>query len=183
MATAVVRPPLPASCAEESTMSPDDRPESASAGTIIAIVAVVVLLLLGGLVVLGLGAVFFVRSEVRHVQVAEMAAERATFEEQRAAAELAARQAAVVATEAETVSGAAREIRIMLDQQGKLVTEEKSLDLDGLRAMLREARQDGRVRLEVRIEVDPRCEFQHVAAVQAVCQDAGVAKIDLHKIE
>ena len=43
--------------------------------------------------------------------------------------------------------------------------------------LLAKARADGTIRLEVVVEVDPQCLFEHVARVQAVCKEAGIENV------
>ena len=61
---------------------------------------------------------------------------------------------------------------LRLDAQGKILADGQAVDIGGLKNLLVKAREDGTIRLEVVVEVDRQCLFEHVAAVQAVCKEA-----------
>ena len=145
------------------------RSESTATATIIAVV--IVLFLLGGLVVVGVGFVFFSR-----VQMAESTAQMA---DQQAFAELRQAEALTDSAMVEPMAALApmRAISIELAEDGAIVVDEKGVDLRELRSMLTEAAKEGTIRLEVTMHVDGRCPFKQVAAVQGACRLAGVTQI------
>jgi biopolymer transport protein ExbD len=159
-------------------MSNDNQSHSSSSGAVIAIVAVVVLLLLGGLVVLGLAGLCFLKLSpspslvVAHQVMAEPVQ----------SADLAAEGQAPTFAEAPSFSADVRKITVKLDQQGKILADGQSVDLDGLRGLLVQAREGGKVRLEAVVEVDRQCLFQHVAAVQFICKGIGVENVQVQAL-
>jgi biopolymer transport protein ExbD len=163
-------------------MSYDDQTRSSSSGTVIAIVVVIVLLLLGGLVVLGLAGLYFFRlSEAPPRRYAEppraVAAKRAVVVEPRQAVEANAERLGPATTEVAPPGALVRKMTIRLDAQGKILADGQTVDMGGLKDLLVKAREDGTIRLEVVVEVDLQCLFEHVAAVQAVCKEAGVENV------
>jgi biopolymer transport protein ExbD len=105
----------------ESMMGYPDHQQSSSGGTIIAVVAVTALLLLGGLVAVGVGSWFFVRTEVsrnegraRDVMQAEQA--KVMAERARAEALAAEMQAKVQAAQAKALAEARQNEAAALDQ-------------------------------------------------------------------
>lgn len=70
-----------------------------------------------------------------------------------------------------------RKMTLRLDSQGKILADDQSVDMSELKNLLVKAREDGTIRLDVVVEVDRQCRFEHVAAVQAVCQEAGVESV------
>ena len=164
-------------------MGYEEQPRTSSSGTVIAIVAVVVLLLVGGLVVLGLaGLYFFFRlSEAPPRRYAEklpvVVEERAVMVEPKQAPELTVERPAQATTELSPLVASVRKMTIRLDPQGKILADGQSADIGGLKNLMVKAREDGTIRLEVVVEVDRQCLFEHVAAVQAVCREAGVENV------
>jgi biopolymer transport protein ExbD len=164
-------------------MNQDDQSRSSSSGVVIAIVAVIVLLLVGGVVVLGLGGLFFFRlSEAppRHFTSAPtVVVERAVMPEPRPTVELTAESQDQAATEMPPSATRVRKLTVRLDPQGKILADGQAVDSDQLQDLLKKAREDGKARLDVLVEVDGQCLFRHVAAVQAVCQDVGVEHVQV----
>ena len=64
-----------------------------------------------------------------------------------------------------------------MEMQGKILADGQAVDIGGLKNLLVKAREDGTIRLEVVVEVDSQCLFERVAAVQAVCKEAGVENV------
>ena len=163
-------------------MSYENQPRSSSSGAVIAIVAVVVLLMLGGLVVLGLAGLFFFRlSAAQPVPVFEppraVVTERAVMVEPQQAVEATAEPPVPATSEVAPPAALVRKMTFRLDSQGKILAEGKAVDIGGLKNLLVKAREDGTIRLEVVVEVDGQCLFEHVAAVQALGKEAGVENV------
>ena len=70
-----------------------------------------------------------------------------------------------------------RRIAVKLDPQGKILVDGQSVDMGRLKNLLVKAREDSTIRLEVIVEVDRQCLFEHVAAVQAACKEVGVENV------
>ena len=163
-------------------MSYEDQPRTSSSGTVIAIVAVVVLLMLGGLLVLGLAGLFFFRlSAAQPVPVFEppraVVTERAVMVEPQQAVEATAEPPVPATGEVVPPVALVRKMTCRLDPQGEILADGQSVDIDGLKNLLVKAREDGTIRLEVVVEVDRQCLFEHVAAVQAICKEIGVENV------
>jgi biopolymer transport protein ExbD len=156
-----------------------DYRQSGSAGTVIAIVAAIVLLLFGSLVVVGVGAWFFMRTEVQKNEMhAVMQAERAQAMAERARAEAMASQAVAEAIRQSVPSSASTlEMLVELDQEGKILVDGRSVDWDTLKTILQQAAGDPNTVVTVRLRVDPRCPFGNVAEVQSLCGEAGVSEV------
>jgi biopolymer transport protein ExbD len=156
-----------------------DNPQRGSAGTVVGIVAVIVVLLLGGLVVLGVGALFFLRTSARQTEVvARMEAKRAVVELEHAE-KLAARVEVRESTKPELRQASTRELTIEVDRDGAITVDDESMDLDGLRARLQKDGENGGVRLAVQLKADPRCLAQHVVAVHSICSELGVEDVHI----
>ncbi|MCY2991240.1 MAG: biopolymer transporter ExbD [Planctomycetota bacterium] len=166
-------------------MSYEDQPRSSSSGTVIAVVAVVVLLMMGGLLVLGLAGFFFLRLSVAPQFVEPppppVLEQRVTAEPARPV-ELAAEGKAQEVAEVSSPAAVTRKITVRLDQHGKILADGQTMDLDGLKNLLVKAREDGTIRLEVVVEVDRQCLFEHVAAVQAICKEVGVDNVQVQAL-
>ena len=161
-------------------MSYEDQPRTSSSGTVIAIVAVVVLLMLGGLVVLGLAGLFFFRLSVRICRA--HAPPQIVSEQRHGRTRATSRVARRTASSRQPLRPLrqrtdVRKIAVKLDAQGKILADGQTVDIGGLKDLLVKAREDGTIRLEVVVEVDRQCLFEHVAAVQAVCKEAGVENV------
>ncbi|MCY2991799.1 MAG: biopolymer transporter ExbD [Planctomycetota bacterium] len=159
-------------------MSNGDQPRASSSGAVIAIVAVVVLLMLGGLLVLGLAGFLFlrVRAAPQVIQPPQFTVGPIMAEPMKTV-ELPAERQAPGPAEAPPQYGDIRKIAVQLDPQGKILVDGQAVDMGGLKNLLVKAREDGTIRLEVVVEVDRQCLFEHVAAVQAVCKEAGVENV------
>jgi biopolymer transport protein ExbD len=162
-----------------------EQPHSSSSGTIITIVTIVTLLLLGGLVVLGLVAgIFFWRlsaapqpafpepprvvSETRSIVVGT-----------KEAVELGPERPVQATSGMYPYYADVRRITVQLDPQGTILADGQAVDIDGLKDLLVKARPNSKIRLDVIIEVDRRCVFEHVAAVQAICKEVGIENVDI----
>ena len=158
-----------------------DQPHSSASGIIITIVAIVALLLLGGLVVLGLVAgVFYLRlNTAREEQVAVLARNESVKIEPRQAVELGPERPVQATSGMYPYYRDVRSITVQLDPQGTILADGQTVDIDGLKDLLVKARADSKIRLDVVIEVDRRCVFEHVAAVQAVCKEVRVEHVDV----
>ena len=153
-----------------------DNPQRGSAGTVVGIVAVIVALLLGGLVLLGVGALFFVRTSARQAEVvARMEADRAE--------KIAARVQVRESTKPELRQASTGELTIEVDRDGAITVDDESMDLDGLRARLQKDGENGRVRLAVQLKADPCCLAQHVVAVHSICSELGVEDVQISILE
>ena len=166
-------------------MGDADYHQSGSGGTVIAIVAAILLLLFGGLVVVGVGAFFFVRTDMRENEMrAVMQAERAQAMAERARAEAMAVQA-----EAETLrqstqpSANAREIIVQLDQEGGMLADDRPVDRDTLKTLLQQAAGDPDIVVTVRLRVDRHCPFGDVADIQSLCREAGISEVSFATAE
>jgi biopolymer transport protein ExbD len=93
------------------------------------------------------------------------------------AVELTAEGKAPEVPEVPSPSAETRRITLRLDAQGKILAEGKTVEIGGLQDLLADALEEGKIRLEIVIEVDRQCLFQHVAAVQDVCKEAGVESV------
>ncbi len=163
-----------------------DNPQRGSGGSAVAIVAVIVVVLLGGLVFLGVGALFFVRTarmEATEVQmVARVEADRAVAEMEKTE-QLATRVQVKESMKMEMRDASIEELVVEIDQDGAITVDEERMDLDGLRERLQEIGEDGNVRLTAQIRVDPLCQAQHVVAVQSVCSEFDVEDVQLSTLE
>ena len=56
-----------------------------------------------------------------------------------------------------------RKVTIRLDSQGKILVDGQAVELDQWKNLLVKAREDGTICLEVVVEVDRQCLFEHVA--------------------
>ena len=158
-------------------MSYEDQPRTSSSGTVIAIVAVVVLLMLGGLLVLGLAGLFFFGLSVRSVAPPPPQMVERVMVQPAQPVELAPELQPPTMAQAPPPDTAVRKIAVELDSQGKILADGQSVDIGALKDLLVKIREDGTIRLEVVVEVDRQCLFEHVAAVQAVCKEAGVENV------
>ena len=167
-------------CRDEANMSNDNQPHASSSGAVIAIVAVVVLLMLGGLLVLGLAGLFFFRVSVRSAAVAPpppRMVEQRVMVQPAQPIDWHPDQQAQTAAEASPPSSAIRRVAVTLDPQGEILAGGQAVDVGGLKELLVKAREDGTISLEVVVEVNRQCLFEHVARVQAVCKEAGVENV------
>ncbi|MCY2987072.1 MAG: biopolymer transporter ExbD [Planctomycetota bacterium] len=158
-------------------MSYEDQPRTSSSGTVIAIVAVVVLLMLGGLLVLGLAGLFFFGLSVRSVAPPPPQMVERVMVQPAQPVELTPKLQAPTMAEAPPPGTDIRKIAVKLDPQGKILVDGQAVDPGGLKNLLVKTREDGAIHREVVVEVDRRCLFEHVAAVQAVCKEAGVENV------
>jgi len=158
-------------------MSYEDQPRTSSSGTVIAIVAVVVLLMLGGLLVLGLAGLFFFGLSVRSVAPPPPQMVERVMVQPAQPVELAPELQAPTMAEAPPLDTAIRKIAVKLDPQGKILADGQSVDIGALKDPLVKTRADGTIRLEVVVEVDRQCLFEHVAAVQAICREIGAESV------
>jgi biopolymer transport protein ExbD len=167
--------PLVLGCRDEANLGNDNQPQASSSGTVIAIVAVVIFLLLGGLLVLGLAGFLFLGVSVapQVVEPPRVTVEPIMAEPMRVV-ELPTERPAPTTAQIPPPGTDIRKLAEKLDPQGKILIDGQSVDPDGLKNLLIKARADGSIHLEVVVEVDRQCLFEHVAAVQAVCKEAGV---------
>jgi len=155
----------------------NDNHQHGSAGTFVAIVAVIVVLLLGGLVLLGVGALFWVRTDARQAEVvARMEVERAVVEMEKAE-KLATRVKVKESAKVESKEASTRELTIEIDRDGAITVDGESTNLDGLRTRIQKVGTNGGVRLAVQLKADPCCLARHVVAVQSVCSEQGVEDV------
>jgi len=160
-----------------------DNPQRGSAGNVVAIVAVIVVLLLGGLVLLGAGALFYVRTGVRQAEVvARMEADRAVVELEKAE-ELVARLPVRELAKVKLQETSARALIVKVDQEGAITVGAEPTDLDGLKARIQKDGENGSVRLALELKVDPRCPAQHVVAVYSICSELGVDDVQISTLE
>jgi biopolymer transport protein ExbD len=162
-----------------------DQPHSSSSGAIITIVAIVALLLVGGLVVLGLVVGFFFWRLSAAPQASVPEPPRVVLENRSIvvgpveAVELGPERPVQAARGMYPYYTDVRRITVQLDPQGTILADGQAVDIDGLKDLLVKARADSKIRLDVVIEVDRRCVFEHVAAVQAVCKEVRVEHVDV----
>jgi biopolymer transport protein ExbD len=160
-----------------------DNAQRGSAGTVVAIVAVILVLLLGGIFLLGVGALFFVRASARQAEVvARMEAERAVVELEKAQ-EVAARVQVREAAKVEVQQTPPRDLIIEINQDGAITVDNVSTDLDGLRARIEKDSENGNARLAVQLKADPRCLAQHVVAVYSICRELSVEDVHVSTLE
>ena len=170
-------------CRDEANMSNDNQAHASSSGAVIAIVAVVVLLLVGGLVVLGLaGLSFFWLSADHPVMEPPRMVEQPIMVQPARPVELAPELQPPTMAEAPPPDIAVRKLLVKLDAQGKIQADGQSVDIDGLKNLLVKTREDGTIRLEVVVEVDRQCLFEHVAVVQATCKEIGVENVRIQPL-
>jgi biopolymer transport protein ExbD len=156
-------------------MGYENHPSSGSAATVIAVLAVVLIVLLVGLFVLGIGAFFFVRTESRQAQEAmqvEMVARERAMAAQRLAEERMAEARAVAEATQEGVK-----IVVLLDADGTIRVNGNAITPDALKEILQTARQHDTIAVTAAIQVDGRCPFRHVTALQEVCREAGATTL------
>jgi biopolymer transport protein ExbD len=160
-----------------------DNPQRGCAGNVVAIVAVLFVVLLGGLVLLGLGALVWTGTHVRQrVEVARAEAERGVAEVARAEHLAAQAQAEDPAT-VEMPQAPARDVVIRIGQDGAISVNDRRMDLDGLKAWIQEVGENGHERLAVQLKAAPNCLVKHVVAVQSVCHELGVERVSLSTME
>lgn len=159
-------------------MSNDNQPHASSSGAVIAIVAVVVLLMLGGLLVLGLAGLsfFWLSAEHRVIEPPRMIEQPIMVQPARPV-ELTPELQAPTMAEAPPPGTYGRKFAVKLDAAGKILADGQTADVGGLKDLLVKAREEGAIRLEVVVEVDRQCLFEHVAAMQAVCKEVGVENV------
>jgi hypothetical protein len=175
-------------------MGYDEGRNSGASGDAIVIAGVlVVFLLVLGLLAVGVGAVFFVRTRAVEQQ-AIVARERAVVEAERARRVQAEAQRArdlsstkrdgAGALEGETQGDPKgsdtigfRQLTIQIGEDGDIQADGDALDLGSLKEKLRALRGDEDTTLKIVIQVDHRCVFQHVAAVLSVCDETGINNV------
>ncbi len=166
-------------------MGHKEQSHSSSSGTIITIVAIVTLLLLGGLVVLGLvaGILFWRLSAAPQPAFPEpprvVLEDRSIVVGSEEAVELGPERPVQATSGMYPYYAEVRRITVQLDPQGTILADGKAVDIDGLKDLLVKARADSKTRHDVFIEVDRRCVFEHVAAVQAICKEVGVDNVQV----
>jgi len=162
---------------EKMPMGHEPRGTSGTAVTVIVVVAVLAGLLVLGLLVLGLGAFFLVRSEARQVQQAVMAEQEAMsrLESARAEAERARRGPADLA------AGTAGEacLVVTVDRASHLAVDGQVLTRDQLRQQISAAQDRGGPAVSVVIEAAEEAPFKAVADVQTLCHELGVRSVEM----
>jgi biopolymer transport protein ExbD len=150
---------------------------SGSTGVVVALTIGLVLLLLAGLAVVGLGALFWVRTSVNHAQVpaveAKIAQDGAEVEVKQMEARVVPPAPAVAPVP--IVAAPQREITIALDTDGGITVDGESATVERLKDVLKEAQQGAAV--TVAVQAARRCDFGHVAAVQDACRECGIQSI------
>ncbi len=151
-----------------------DRHPSSSSGYLIAAVAVGIVMFFG-LLVAGGTRLF----QTRRVAVAR---EMVAVESARASrAESESRQQAVMAEAAalsNDVAGAVTaKFRVFVDAAGTVRVENEEVNLDEM--VIRLTDGDQRVQTIVKLNADPKCPFEHVAAVIKKCREAGIQQVDV----
>jgi len=155
-----------------------DRHPSNSSGYLIAAVAVGIAMFLGLLVVGGTMLVHNRRVAVAHEMVAVERLRVATVEgEARQRAEMA-ESAAQSNDASRDASGAdAAEFQVFVDAAGTVRVANEEVNLEEM--VIRLTDGDQRVQTVVKLNADPKCPFEHVAAVIKKCRDAGIQRVDV----
>ena len=178
-------------------MGYDNQPRSSSV-PVVAIVLLLIFMVLGGLVVVGVGTWFLVRSR-RAEQVVMVERQRAIEAEQMARAmaakvEAAAEEARTQAFEAlqtakefekEVVSRTQSDtqITVQLDQDGKLTVDGESADVDGLNKIMESAVAGKDASITIELLADEQCMFRHVEEVVSLCQKWGITRFRLRTLD
>lgn len=158
-------------------MGYDRHPSSTSSGYLIAAVGVGIAMFLGLLIV---GATMLFNT--RRVAVAR---EMVAVETARAArAESESRQQAMAVESAigtnerlSAVNPVRAEFHIFLDATGAIQVDNEDVDLDELVNRLMDG--DESVQTVVKLNADPKCPFEHVAAVIKKCRESGIQRVDV----
>jgi biopolymer transport protein ExbD len=168
-------------------MGYDNQPRSSSL-PVVAIVLLLIFMVLGGMVVVGVGTWFLVRSR-RAEQVATVERHRAIQAEQmaRAIAVEAAEAARAQADQARQLAAEAkaeltdkpvpvRQVNVELDKAGKLKLDGEAIELAALLDRLKALAADKTTSITVEMRADEKCPFQHVADLIAACQKLGITR-------
>ncbi len=158
-------------------MAYEDR-QSGAGGAAVVVLALVVLL--GGILVLAVGAWFFLRVSTVQRQVvieqdraiaAQKNAERLQFE-----AELERDQVLAESDPDESNSATVRQLTIAMDKDGNASVDGNSMQLDELQSQLRTMSDESSGQLSVVVQVEDQCRFEHVARILSLCEEAGIEK-------
>ena len=163
-------------------MGQEQDSSSGAGATVIVIIVVVAILLFLGLLVLGLGAFFFVRTEARQVQQAEVMQMEAVarLEQARAEAEISRAVQAQMPLEAP----AETRIVVTIDSQRQLAVDGQTVTRDELRQRISAAQENGRTSaVSVLIEVAETVPFKAVADIQSLCRELGIQLVEVQAAE
>ena len=162
-----------------------DTDASRSSGAVIVIVAVLAVIVLAGLLLVGAGGIFFLRtSRLEQVAMREraraVATERASEVAKKAADAARVEQEGDLATaraeDENVVRRADRLIVIQLDRAGRMTMAGESMDLAAVEARLRAKLADPGAQATVDVRADDACPFQYVAAMITSCQKLGITR-------
>lgn len=148
-------------------MGYDERQQSNSSGTLVAVIGVgLVLAILGIVVVAGVGLFWVRTSTVEQRAIAEL--HRAGAEAQRA--EVAARldQSRVVATPDPRLH-----FVLEIDREGNTTIDGENIDLHELKAKLVKLKDETSNAFSIHINADSDCPIKHVISVLDVCEEVG----------
>jgi precorrin-6B methylase 2 len=173
-------------------------PRKSSFGTVILLIFLLGFTFLIGLAVAGAVAFSFARAEMHRAQAIaerEMAMRqveeaRRLVEQQRAQVERATAQKLLPESgPADAVMGmepapakqpirvAQREITVRLDEVGKINLDGTACELPQFKEMLAQAVKGRENVVLLTVQADPRCVFEHLAAVLAVCRELDVPHV------
>jgi hypothetical protein len=175
-----------------------DQPPRSTSGSVVIIVFLLVLVVLGGILVVGVGTWFLVRSR-RAEQVATVERHRALEAEQMARAMAKEAEAAAEAARSqafEALRTAAEfekefidkiqsdtQITVELDKTGKLEMNGEAIDLSKLLDRLKALAADKNASITVDVRADEECQFQHVAALISACQQLEITRFRFGTLE
>lgn len=170
-------------------MGYDQHEKSSSSGAIVAVlVALLVVAVLGGLLLAGVGAFFWVRNAQRTSQQAMRAHQEARVQAERARAiaeinKIAAEQErlrikamARVGPALETTLGPPdpqKELRLKIDRDGSVSVNGEPVQRDALKARLKRVKEDAGALVSIRIEVHAESLHEHLISVLDACQEIG----------
>lgn len=166
-----------------------DTRDSASSTNVIVIVAGLIFVLLAGILLVGAGAYFVLRTSRAHEYAARAQATAARrAQEAIVKAKVASRAAeARVSTRREanrgSMPGLGGQIVIRLDQTGAAIMDDDPGDLTTLSTRLRAAvaKQTQMPTIDLRVNAD--CRFQHLDAIVNCCQQLGITQFCLHVLD
>lgn len=161
-------------------MGYDRHEKSSSSGAVVAVLlAITLIVVLGGLFLVGVGVLFWVRTAnvaSRQAVVAEMEAQqaRALAEAKAAEAEAQRQQAELSRIQAgaeggSEAAGEAEDFHLRIERDGSLILGGEPVDLDGLKRHLANLPQESPNPLRIQIDVAPESLHEHLVRVLEAC--------------
>ena len=172
-------------------MGYDQHEKSSSSGATVAVlVALLAVAVLGGLLLVGVGTLFWVRTAqvssqqaMRAEQEARVQAERARAiaemnrieaEQERQRIEAMSRTRPALETtlgSPDPQNELQNELRLKIARDGSLSVDGEQVELDALKARLKRLKEQAGAPVSIRIEVDDESLHQHLISVLDACQD------------